>query len=85
MRLRDKVAIVTGAAQGIGEAYARRFAAEGARVVVADLHEDKGRAVAEAIGPPAVFERLDVSSEDDRLALVTGLEERLQRLHARRA
>jgi len=65
MRLRDKVAIVTGAAQGIGEAYARRFAAEGARVVVADLNEDKGRAVAEAIGPPAVFERLDVSSEDD--------------------
>jgi 3-oxoacyl-[acyl-carrier protein] reductase len=40
MRLADKVAIVTGAAQGIGRAYALRFAREGARVVVADLREE---------------------------------------------
>ena len=65
MRLEGKVAIITGAGQGIGEAYARRFAAEGAVVVVADINEEKGRAVAASLGKPHAFERLDVSSEDD--------------------
>jgi NAD(P)-dependent dehydrogenase (short-subunit alcohol dehydrogenase family) len=49
-RLRDKVAVITGAASGIGRASARRFAEEGARVVVADVADDAGRAVAEEIG-----------------------------------
>jgi 3-oxoacyl-[acyl-carrier protein] reductase len=72
MRLEGKVAIVTGAGQGIGEAYARRFAREGARVVVADVNAEKGGAVARSIGGDAVFERVDVSSEADtrRLAQV---------------
>jgi 3-oxoacyl-[acyl-carrier protein] reductase len=65
MRLDGKVAIITGAAQGIGEAYARRFAAEGASVVVADLNAEKGEAVAASLGAPHVFERVDVASEDD--------------------
>jgi len=63
MKLDGKVTLVTGAAQGIGEAYARRFAAEGARVVVADVNADKGQVVAGEIG--GAFERVDVSSEDD--------------------
>ncbi len=63
MKLKDKVAIITGGAQGIGEAYVRRFADEGARVVVADLNAEKGQAVANAVG--GEFERVDVSSEDD--------------------
>ena len=46
MQLENKVAIVTGAAQGIGEAYARGIAREGAVVVVADIDKDKGQAVA---------------------------------------
>ena len=46
MRLDGKVSIITGAGQGIGEAYARRFAAEGATVVVADINAEKGEAVA---------------------------------------
>jgi 3-oxoacyl-[acyl-carrier protein] reductase len=49
MRLQDKVAIITGAAHGIGKAYARRFAEEGAHVVVADLDEKGGQAVANAL------------------------------------
>ncbi len=49
-RLTGKVAIVTGGASGIGEACARRFAAEGAKVVVTDLQAEKGAVVAEAIG-----------------------------------
>jgi 3alpha(or 20beta)-hydroxysteroid dehydrogenase len=64
-RLDGKIAIITGASRGQGEAEARLFAAEGARVVVADVLEEEGRAVAKSIGDQAAFERLDVSSEDD--------------------
>jgi 3-oxoacyl-[acyl-carrier protein] reductase len=78
MRLKDKVAIITGAAQGIGEAYARRFAIEGARVVVADVNADKGAAVARDIG--GVFERVDVSSEEDTKRLARAVVDRLGRV-----
>src|SRR5262245_35254948 len=60
-RLDGKVAIITGASRGMGEAHARRFAAEGARVVVADVLHDEGKLVAEACGPDAVYEPLDVT------------------------
>ena len=59
------MAIITGAGQGIGEAYAHRFAKEGATVVVADVNAEKGEAVARAIGSGTVFERVDVSDEAD--------------------
>jgi 3-oxoacyl-[acyl-carrier protein] reductase len=65
MKLEDKVCIITGAGQGIGEAYARRFAQEGATVVVADINAEKGQAVAQSIGSGAVFEKVDVANEDD--------------------
>jgi NAD(P)-dependent dehydrogenase (short-subunit alcohol dehydrogenase family) len=63
-RFESKVAVVTGAAQGIGEAYARALAAEGAAVVVADLTADAGEAVAKRItadGGTALFVRTDVA------------------------
>ncbi|MEZ4334172.1 MAG: SDR family oxidoreductase [Myxococcota bacterium] len=59
-RLEGKVAIVTGAAQGTGAAIARLFAEEGARVVLADVKEDAGRAQADALGANARFVALDV-------------------------
>jgi len=64
-RLKDKVALITGAASGMGAATARMFAAEGARVLIADLQEEAGGALAEEIGDAAVFQRCDVSVEDD--------------------
>jgi 3-oxoacyl-[acyl-carrier protein] reductase len=72
VRLKDRVAIVTGAAQGIGKAYALRFAREGANVVVADIRDDQARAVAaecSALGPAALAVRVDVSDEASTQAL----------------
>jgi NAD(P)-dependent dehydrogenase (short-subunit alcohol dehydrogenase family) len=80
MRLKDKVAIITGAGQGIGEAYARRFAREGAKVVVADINAEKGCAVAASIGGDAVFERVDVSSEDNTKRLAKAVHDRFGRI-----
>jgi len=70
MRLEGKVAAITGAASGFGRAAAQRFVAEGARVVLGDIQEDAGRAVADALGDAAVFVRCDVTSEADVAALV---------------
>ena len=62
-KLTGKVAIVSGAAQGIGEAIAREFVAEGARVVIADIQDDKGRALAHELGGDAIcrYAHCDVS------------------------
>jgi NAD(P)-dependent dehydrogenase (short-subunit alcohol dehydrogenase family) len=68
MRLQDKVAIITGAASGMGAATARLFAREGAKVIVADVLEEEGRAVADSIKSnrgEARFQRLDVAEERD--------------------
>jgi NAD(P)-dependent dehydrogenase (short-subunit alcohol dehydrogenase family) len=73
MRLQDKVIVVTGAAQGIGEAYAKALAAEGARVVVADINQESGEQVAKQIkadGGSAIFVACDVSSAESAQALV---------------
>ena len=73
MRLKDKVAIVTGAAHGMGEAEARLFAKEGAKVVVADiLAEDAERVAGDirASGADAMAARIDVTSEPDWVALI---------------
>ena len=64
-RLDGKVAVITGGASGMGAATVRKFVAEGARVVIADVQEDKGRQLAEDIGPEAVFAFADVCREAD--------------------
>ena len=80
MRLEDKVAIVTGAGQGIGAATARRMAEEGAKVVVSDMNEETGRAVAEGIGSAAVFVKADVSSLEDVKQLMSATVDAFGRL-----
>lgn len=74
MRFKDKVAIVTGAGQGIGEAYARALAGEGAAVVVAEINAEAGSHVASSIresGGKAVFVATDVSSPNSAAAVVS--------------
>ena len=69
-RLEGKVAIVTGASRGQGEAEARLFAAEGATVVLADVLDAEGQAVADDIGVAATYVHLDVSDESQWAAAV---------------
>lgn len=67
MRLKDKVALITGAGAGIGAAAAQRFAAEGAKVIVAEINPDHGETIAAGIragGGQALFVHCDVTEED---------------------
>lgn len=64
-RLDGKVAIITGAARGMGAVEARLFVAEGAKVVVADVLDEDGAEVADSLGSSARYEHLDVTSEHD--------------------
>lgn len=70
MRLEGKVALVTGAGSGFGEGMARRFVAEGARVMVADIDDAAGERVAGSMGDAARFIHADVSRDDDVAAMV---------------
>jgi 3alpha(or 20beta)-hydroxysteroid dehydrogenase len=79
-RLAGKVAIVTGAARGTGEAVARLFVAEGARVVLADVLDAQGAAVARELGEASCYEHLDVSDEGDWRRAVASTLERFGRL-----
>jgi 3alpha(or 20beta)-hydroxysteroid dehydrogenase len=75
-RLEHKVAIVTGGAQGQGAAIARAFVAEGAQVVVADVADEPGEALAADLGDAAWFRHHDVSDEASWTALVAETAER---------
>ncbi|EWM11150.1 glucose 1-dehydrogenase [Kutzneria sp. 744] len=75
-RLDGKTALITGAARGQGAAAARRFVAEGARVIIADVNDDAGKALADELGEAADYRHLDVGSEED-WAQVAGELERL--------
>ncbi len=65
MRLKNKVAVITGGSQGIGAAYVRRFVAEGAKVAIGDLLDKEGQALARELGPAASYVHCDVTRESD--------------------
>ncbi|HLV48764.1 MAG TPA: glucose 1-dehydrogenase [Aliidiomarina sp.] len=74
-RLDGKVTIITGAAQGMGAAHARLFINEGAKVVITDLNEEKGRALATELGENALFIHQNVTSEEDWAHVIATTEE----------
>ena len=75
-RLAGKVAIITGAAQGMGAAHAREFIKQGAKVVLTDLNEEKGQAFAAELGENAVFVKQNVAVEEDWATVVQTAEEK---------
>lgn len=77
--LQDKVAVITGAASGIGLACAERFAANGARVVISDINAEKGMAAAERLN--ALFIQGDLSQRADCKALMAGVIEEFGAVH----
>jgi 3alpha(or 20beta)-hydroxysteroid dehydrogenase len=79
-RLNDKVAIVTGGASGIGEACVRLFCAEGATVIVADIDEARGHALASELGSAVAFEPTDVTQAGQWSRLVETCRARFGRL-----
>ena len=74
-RLTGKVAIITGAAQGMGAAHAKAFVEQGAKVVLTDLNEEKGKAFAAELGENAIFIKQNVTSEEDWTTVITKAEE----------
>jgi len=79
-RLDGRVALITGAAKGQGEAVARLFCHEGAKVVLADILDDRGETLAHELGPNALYTRLDVSSQDAWHAAVNLTKQRFGKL-----
>ena len=79
-RLEGKVAAITGGASGIGAGTVRRFVEEGAKVVIADLDQDKGQALAGELGAASAFLRTDVSKEEDIAALIAETTDRFGRI-----
>lgn len=80
-RLAGRVALVTGAASGLGAATAIRMIGEGARVALTDVDDELGRAVADELGDAASFHRLDVTRGDDWSRVVDEVEARFGALH----
>lgn len=70
IRLENKVAIITGGASGIGASAARLFHHHGAKIIIADIADELGKAVAKSLGQNASFVHCDVANEDDMSSLV---------------
>ncbi len=81
-RVQGKVAIVTGGASGVGREDCLLLAREGARVIITDVDQDGGRALAKEIGEPSMFLRHDISSEDDWKTVMAAIQDRFGHVDA---
>src|SRR3979409_1792860 len=81
-RLQDRVAVITGAGQGIGLAYAKRFLAEGAKVVVAEINEDRAEMAMREIDGlgAAIFARTDIPNEQSALDCAAATVDRFEKI-----
>jgi NAD(P)-dependent dehydrogenase (short-subunit alcohol dehydrogenase family) len=79
--LAGKVAIVTGGSSGIGRGIVERFVAEGGHVVIGDVETESGAALADSLGPNALFHRTDVSDQEQIAAVVAAAVEKFGGLH----
>ena len=82
MRLKDKVAIITGAGQGIGKAYAARYLAEGAKVAIAEISEERGKAALDELAGKGdvILVPTDISNEESALSCVAEVKDRWGRI-----
>ena len=80
MQIDDSVFVVTGGSSGLGEATVRRLHAAGARVVIADVAVERGEALAVSLGARALFQKTDVTSEADGIALINAARERFGKI-----
>lgn len=74
MELKNKIAVITGGASGLGEATVRRFVEHGAKVAVFDLNDERGNALAKELGENVAYFRVNVTSEDDVAKAIEGTE-----------
>mgnify|MGYP003701431511 CR=1 FL=1 len=81
MDIRDKVAVITGGASGLGEATARRLNEMGAKVAIFDLQEDKGKALAEELGDGVIFQKVNVVEEDSVKAAIAATMDAFGAIH----
>lgn len=80
-RLRSQVALVTGAAQGIGRAIAHRFIEEGARVILTDINDELGMKLAQELGSECIYLHLDVGKEIDWQEAMKRIQQKFNALH----
>lgn len=80
MQLKDKVVLVTGGARGLGEAFSRAVVENGGKVVISDILDEEGTAVATELGENAIYVHLDVTKADEWEAVVARAEEHFGRL-----
>lgn len=81
MEIKDKVAVISGGASGLGEATARLFVERGARVCLMDLDEERGKALVCELGEAAIFVKTDVGEEDSVQSAVEAVEKALGAVH----
>jgi len=81
MELKDKIAIVTGGASGLGEATVRRYAAHGAKVAIFDLNDERGNALAEELGDHVIYLNVNVANEESVQAAIAQTEDSFGAVH----